>query len=118
MKKIIPMMFGLFFFMVLPVMAVDVTLSWTAPEDDRVVGYYVYYGQSNPPANELDAGSATEQVVSDLTEGQTYYFGAKSYDAAGNTSAMSDIIEYTVVAGPQVITIPNRPSEIRILFQK
>jgi len=117
MKRLIIAIALLVLLIVSPALAADVTLSWTAPDDERVTGYYVYYGQSNPPANEIDAEAATEQVISDLTEGQTYYFGAKSYDADGNTSVMSNIIEYTVVSSPQVITIPDRPSEIRILFQ-
>ncbi len=100
-----------------PALAADVTLQWTAPNDDRVTGYYVYYGQSNPPTTEIDAGSATEQVITDLTEGETYYFGAKSYDADGNTSVMSDILEYVVVPKPTTITIPSRPGEIRIIFE-
>jgi len=98
-------------------LAVDVTLSWIAPADDRVTGYFVYYGTTNPPETEMDAGAATEQRISDLTGGDTYFFGAKSYDADGNTSTMSDIIEWTATAGPQTIKIPARPSEIRLLFE-
>ena len=97
--------------------AVDVTLSWTAPNDDRVTGYYVYYSTSNPPATEIDAGSATQQVITDLTEGEVYYFGAKSYDADGNTSVMSDILEWTAEPGPEVIQIPGKPKEIRLMFE-
>lgn len=100
-----------------PALAVDVTLSWTAPDDERVTGYYVYYGTSNPPTTEIDAGSATEQSISDLTVDEVYYFGAKSYDADGNTSVMSDILEWTAEPGPQTIRIPNSPSEIRLIFE-
>jgi hypothetical protein len=112
----------LILFLTTPALAVDVTLSWTAPDDDRVTGYFVYYGTSNPPVpsnggTELDAGSATQQIITDLTEGTDYYFGAKSYDADGNTSVMSDILEWTAEAGPQTIQIPHKPSEIRLIFE-
>lgn len=107
---------GLVLLLASPALAVDVTLSWTAPDDERVTGYCVYYGTSNPPTTEIDAGIATEQSITDLTEGTVYYFGAKSYDADGNTSVMSDILEWTAEAGPQTIQIPRKPSEIRLIF--
>lgn len=82
-------------------LSADVTLSWTAPDDDRVTGYNVYYGTSDPPTTEIDAGDATQQTIQDLSQGTTYYFGAKSYDAEGRTSVMSDIIQYTVPIAPE-----------------
>lgn len=81
--------------------AADVTLSWTAPDDDRVTGYYVYYGTSNPPTTEIDASNTTQHTIQDLSQGTTYYFGAKSYDAEGRTSVMSDIIQYTIPTAPE-----------------
>jgi len=115
MKKLIIILIVLLF--AAPALAADVTLSWTAPDDDRVTGYYVYYGTSNPPSTEVDAGSATQQVITDLTEGTVYFFGAKSYDADGNMSVMSDIIEWTAEPGPEVIQIPGKPREIRLMFE-
>lgn len=100
-------------------LAADVTLSWTAPEDDRVVGYNVYYGPGNPPAaNVVDAGSQTEILIQELTEGDVVYFGATSYDADGNESVMSDVLEWTVEPGPKTIRIPAGPREIRLIFEK
>ena len=115
MRKLISILIFLLF--AAPALAVDVTVSWTAPDDDRVTGYYVYYGTASPPTTEIDAETATQQAVTDLTEGEVYYFGAKSYDADGNTSVMSDIIEYTVTPDPEVIQIPGRPKEIRLMFK-
>jgi hypothetical protein len=104
-----------------PALARDVTLSWTAPDDDRVTGYYVYYGQANPPVpenggTEIDAGSTTSQEITGLAGGSTYYFAARSYDADGNTSVMSDILEYYVPEEPDTITVDplGRPGSMQL----
>ena len=67
------------------------TLSWDAVSDPAVVGYKLHYG--NAPGSytkSLDTGKTTSLTVSDLTEGQTYYFASTAYDSAGNQSGYSN----------------------------
>lgn len=90
--------------------AADVKLSWTMPDDNRVTGVEVYHGQVNPPTvtnngTVTDAGMNTEVVLTGLTEGETYYFAAKSYDVDGNKSMFSDILEYTIPNAPVTRTV-------------
>lgn len=96
-------------------LAEDVQVSWTAPDDSRVVGYNVYWGLANPPETVIDAGANTECIIPDLTVGEEIYIGATSYDADGTESAMSDILHYTVEAKPKVKEIPRRPVTITIV---
>ncbi|MBI5836651.1 MAG: IPT/TIG domain-containing protein [Candidatus Eisenbacteria bacterium] len=86
-----------------------VTLSWTAPGNDGYSGtaasYSVRYATS--PLSEsswgsapsvsglpvpLVAGSAQSVTASGFTPGITYYFGLKTVDAAGNWSALSNVV--------------------------
>lgn len=101
-----------------PALAADITLSWEAPTDPRVVSYNVYYA---PILADLEAATplnttSTSIVIPGLAEGQTYYFGAKSVDTNSVLSAMSDVIHYLVDAPPQVIEIPARPRSIMLNF--
>ncbi|HDS09336.1 MAG TPA: hypothetical protein ENN73_03825, partial [Firmicutes bacterium] len=86
----------------------SVNLKWTAPGDDGNTGtadhYVIKYNTvnitesnwgsstaiSNPPAPAA-AGSQQSCIVNNLTQGQTYYFGIKTYDEAGNYSGLSNI---------------------------
>ena len=93
-----------------PAFAADVRLSWTMPDDDRVSGVEVYHGQTNPPTASnggtvQDAGMNNSILLTGFTEGETYYFAAKSYDADGNKSVFSDIIEYTIPSAPVTRTV-------------
>lgn len=99
-------------------LAAEVTLSWDVPGDPRVVGYNAYYGETNPPANILPAGANTSVLISDLVIGTTYYFGAASLTAAGDESAMSDILEYTIQEASQTIFVPPKPRQIRLIFEE
>lgn len=119
MKKLFIIFTSLFVFAT-SAFAVDVTLKWTAPDDTRVTGYDVYYGPNNPPtANTVavEGHDTTEVQITGLVEGNVVYFGAKSHDADGNQSAMSDVIEWTVEPASKTISVPSGPSEIRILFK-
>ena len=87
----------------------EVTLRWTAPGDDGNIGtanhYIVRYSSNpitesnwgsaitipNPPAP-LPAGSAQSFTFSGLPMGTAYYFAIKTFDEAGNSSALSNVI--------------------------
>ena len=95
--------FSLLLLLFLPAAAhsADVSLNWTAPDDDRVTGYHIYYGPSNPafktnPAIIIETAEQTECRISDLQAGVTYYFAATSVDADENESDFSETISYGV----------------------
>ena len=86
----------------------QVDLTWTAPGDDGNTGvakkYIVRYADSPivsefgwSMANDVqdeptpqEAGNSESMTVSGLTPGQTYYFGIKAEDKAGNLSGLSN----------------------------
>lgn len=79
----------------------EVTLSWTQPDDSRVTGYMIYYGESGTnfltaPEQTIDSADITSCTISDLAEGRTYAFAATSFDGNGNESDFSETINYTV----------------------
>ena len=75
----------------------NVTLTWTRIKNPIVVGYNIYYGGSSGVyTNETLAGLVTSLTVSNLIVGNTYYFAATTYSAAGAESAFSSAVSYTV----------------------
>ena len=104
---VIAALFPFFFLLSLSTAAysADVNLSWTAPHDNRVTGYNIYYGLSNPafknsPAICIKNPNQTEYSISGLQPGHTYYFAATSFDKDDNESDFSRTIRYTVPRAP------------------
>ncbi|MFP4158519.1 MAG: fibronectin type III domain-containing protein [Desulfobacterales bacterium] len=85
----------------LPAYAAEVTLQWDQPDDDRVTGYYIYYGEkgydfdSADPDITIDDPETTSAVLSDLEAGAKYEVAAKSFDNDDNESEFSEIVEFT-----------------------
>lgn len=74
----------------LPALAGQAVLVWDASPDPRVTGYFLYYGQaSRSYSSKIDVGNRTSITVPNLTNGQRYFFGATTYDAARVESAYS-----------------------------
>ncbi len=86
----------------------EVDLSWTAPGDDENIGTATYYviKYSTAPITEINWPSATPVLdppaplesgtfqtftVDGLDQGETYYFGIKAYDEAGNGAPLSNV---------------------------
>lgn len=73
----------------------QVSLTWDAATDDLgVQGYNVYTGLKSVETDggtytlgSTDAGDTSSYVMNHLTNGVTYYFAVKAYDADGNESA-------------------------------
>lgn len=73
----------------------QVSLTWDAATDDKgVQGYSVYTGLKSVETSggtytlgSTDAGDTSSYVMNHLTNGVTYYFAVKAYDADGNESA-------------------------------
>lgn len=83
--------------------AAEVTLTWTAPDDSRVVGYNIYCGESGTeittsPVQSVDSADQTSCLISGLEEGQMYDFAATSRDGNGNESDFSETVSYKVAS--------------------
>jgi hypothetical protein len=85
----------------------NVTLAWNPSSDPLVAGYNIYYGgASGVYTNKTSVGLVTSLAISNLVSGDTYYFAATTYSAAGAESAFS---------GEVVYTVPTPPSGVQLL---
>jgi hypothetical protein len=70
--------------------AAEVTLAWDANTESDLGGYHVYVGTSSGIyPTRIDAGKVTSFTVSNLIDGQNYYFVATAYDKNHNESGFS-----------------------------
>lgn len=76
----------------------QVSLAWDPPASgSSLAGYKLYYGTvSKSYSFTVTAGTQTSYTVTNLNEGETYYFTATAYDTAGAESAASNEVAYTV----------------------
>ena len=90
-------------------LAGQVNLEWNAPDvTTDVAGYKIHYGTaSGTYSQSIDVGNTTSYTVSNLTNGQTYYFTTTTYDAAGNESVYSN--EVSMVS--KAATDPNTTAD-------
>jgi hypothetical protein len=83
--------------------SISLNVAWIASSDTNVAGYKIYYGTvSGQYTNVIVAGNVTSTSISGIKPGNTYYFAATSYNAAGWESSYSPEISYTV----PVINLP------------
>lgn len=87
----------------------SITLSWTAPGDDGIIGmaasYDLRYATAGPMASDANfdnaaqlqgepvpqaAGGVETFTIAGLAPGTTYFFGIKTTDDAGNVSGLSN----------------------------
>jgi len=81
------------------------TLAWNASSDSSVVGYKLHYGTApGSYSKSVDTGNTTSVTVTDLSEGQTYYFASTAYDSAGNQSGYSNEVSKSVPSATYTIT--------------
>lgn len=108
-----------------PVYAADPLLEWSA-STGNILGYKIYYGTSegNYPFNE-DVGNATQYSLGNLplTEGTTYYFVVRAYDASresGNSNVTTYIVpktdDTTPPLPPQSVTAEIENDDIRLTW--
>jgi PKD repeat protein len=84
--------------------AASVELAWDAPSTNAdgtpltdLAGYKLYYGQTSGNYDGVvDVSNVTSFILSDLTEGQTYFFVATAYDFSGNESDFSNEVSTTI----------------------
>jgi hypothetical protein len=75
----------------------SVTLAWKPVPDPSVAGYEVYYGStSGMPTSGFDAGPASSVTITNLGQGQTYYFSVAAYDTNDVTGPPSGELSYVV----------------------
>lgn len=97
----------------------SITLSWTAPGDDGIIGtatsYDLRYATVGPLVSDTDfdnaaqlqgepvpqaAGGVETFTIAGLAPGTTYFFGIKTTDDAGNVSGLSNSPEGITTAVP------------------
>ncbi len=70
--------------------AAQVTLAWEAPQHPGIAGYKLYYGYVRDSyEGAIDVGTETTYTLTDLEEGQPYYFTVAAYDANGEQSELA-----------------------------
>lgn len=72
----------------------QITLEWDPPDNPTdVTGYMVHYGTgSGAYSMSVDVGNTTNYTVSNLIDGETYYFSVVAYNTAGTQSEYSNEI--------------------------
>ena len=75
----------------------SVDLAWDPCVGAGILGYRLYQGgASRVYTNVTATGPVTNNTVSDLIEGATYFFAVTAYNASGLESEFSKEITYTV----------------------
>jgi hypothetical protein len=98
--------------------AASVTLAWDPNSEPDVAGYRVYYGKAlgNYEAV-IDVGNQTTYSISDLEDGEAYYFVVTAYDLLGRESDFSSELKYpepfslttSLSTGLNLISLPLEP---------
>jgi hypothetical protein len=77
-----------------------VNLAWNASASASVAGYTINYGTSASNLNlTANAGNSLSTTISNLADGQTYFFVATAYTFSGLVSAPSNMVVYTTAVG-------------------
>ncbi len=75
----------------------QVSLALIPSTDANPAGYRIYYGNaSGSYASVIDIGNTTSCTISNLQDGNTYYFVATDYDAHGNESGYSNEVIHSI----------------------
>ena len=99
-------------------LAGSLLISWDSVGDNRVAGYKVKYGTASKSyTNSVDAGLSTSQILSNLTEGTTYYFVVVAYDTAKVEGAPSSEASGVVLATASVTAASVAPRSAVITWQ-
>jgi len=76
--------------------AATVTLAWDPSAGPDVAGYAVYWGtQSGVYTTSLDVGNQTQQLITGLADGTTYYFVVRAYNSAAMLSDPSNELSWS-----------------------
>jgi hypothetical protein len=87
----------------------SVSLAWDPNPEPDVAGYRLQYGLTpGDYPNVIDAGKTTSATANGLNQGTSYYFTVVAYNSAGQASAPSSEVSYTVPGTPN--TAPSADS--------
>src|SRR6266436_4713447 len=93
------------------VVAGNVTLAWDADSDPSVVGYRLYSGTTSGVYTQTtEVGNAVAASVSNLANGNTYFFVVTAYNAAAVESAPSNEVSYIASTSTPTPTPSPTPS--------
>jgi len=100
-----------------PVFGSQATLAWDANTESNLGGYRLYLGNSSRNYTlDIDVGLQTNYTVTNLQEGQTYFFAVTAYDTSGAIeSAYSNEVSKTITAPDDSID-PNRVTDGQIVL--
>jgi len=84
----------------------EASLSWNPNTEADVSGYRIYYGTTSrnadcPPGgytDNIDVHKVTNYNISNLKNGQTYYFSVTSYNSAKKESCFSEEMKKSIKA--------------------
>jgi hypothetical protein len=90
-------------------LAGQTTLTWDPPDiSTNVTGYMLHYGTaSGSYLQAIDVGNARSYTVSNLADGQTYYFAVTAYNAAHYESVYSNEVSNGITLQQYLLTISN-----------
>ena len=80
------------------VYSAQVSLEWDANKASDLAGYKIHYGISSRDYDTtVDIGNYSSCTISELQEGQTYYFAATAYDNSGNETGFSNEVSTQII---------------------
>src|ERR1700752_1710999 len=78
-------------------LALGVTLAWDPAPNPDLAGYHLYSRTAAGVfTHEVEVGTSPTVLISNLADGQTYYFVVTAYNTAAIESAPSNEVAYTV----------------------
>lgn len=85
-------------------------LAWDPPDiSTDVTGYLIHHGTaSGTYSQDIDVGNTTSYTVSNLIDGQTYYFAVTAYNDVGYQSVYSNEVSIMMSNGLEEVTLPLR----------
>jgi hypothetical protein len=97
----------------------SVTVAWTPNPEPDIAGYKVYVGtNAGRYSTVLDAGKGTNQMITNLAAGWTYYFAVTAYNTSGLESDLSSEVSYTApVPSPELIFTPLGNGSFNLQFE-
>jgi hypothetical protein len=87
----------------------QLTLAWDSNTEADLAGYKLYYGTASLPfGNSINVGNVTAYTLTDIVQGQTYFFAVTAYDTSNNESSHSnELMHIPLKTGWNLISSPH-----------